>query len=334
MQLRQIYKPIENDLAEVRQEIKRLLKMDDSFMWRLMEDIFDSSGKLLRSALALFSFSAGRGVGRNKGEIIKAASVIELIHTATLIHDDLIDGTTLRRHKQAFHTKWGDKISVLFGDYLFSRSFTTLCELGHPEIDSALANTLSLICEGELKQISRAYDWDLSEEEYLSIIEMKTASLFWFSCFCGGNLGEVGSEIEALTNYGVYFGIVFQMVDDCLDYVGREEEVGKSLGSDLRKGKVTLPLIYLLASVPERLRKEVIKFVSSEQQNVSIPIIKEMVSDHQIMHRCAKRVMEYLEKARIEAKRIKNRDVKKSLIDICDYISINPLKGFRGLGRR
>ena len=336
MELREIYKPIERDLARVKEEIGRQLRVEDSFMERVMEDIIDSPGKFLRPALALFAFSAGSDNRKNKDHIIKAGSVIELIHTATLIHDDVIDETTLRRHRRTLHTKWGDRISVLLGDYLFSRSFTVLCQLGYPEIVYALANAIGLICEGELKQISRAYDWDLSEEDYLSIIEKKTASLFSFSCLCGGHLGKVAAnEIKALVNYGLNFGIAFQMVDDCLDFVGDEKVMGKSLGSDLHKGKVTLPLIYLFSSTPEDVRKKIIKFISSRQQDVMIlMIIREMLRKYQVMYRCAKRIVEYMEKAKKEAKKIKNTNIRKSFIEICDFTLVKRLENPSGLNGR
>jgi len=332
MELKEIYKSIERDLVDVKEEMRRQLGEEDSFMQRVIEDIVGSSGKLLRPALALLAFSAGNDNRKNKDSTIKAASIIELIHTATLIHDDVIDGTTLRRHKTTLHTKWGDKISVLFGDYLFSRSFSVLCQLGSPEIVCALANTINLICEGELKQINRAYDWDLTEKDYLSIIQKKTASLFSFSCFCGGLLGKVAAnEIEALANYGLNFGIAFQMVDDCLDFIGDEKVMGKSLGSDLRKGKITLPLIYLLNSTSEKVRKKIIEFISSEEKDVITIVIKEMLQKHEVMHRCAKKVMEYMERAKKEIRKLKDGNAKKSFTHICDYTLVNPVETFTRL---
>ncbi len=332
MELKEIYQPIERDLVEVKEEIRRQLGEEDGLMKQVIEDIIESPGKLLRPTLALLAFSAGNNNRKDRNNIIKAASIIELIHTATLIHDDVIDETTLRRHRTNLHTKWGDKISVLFGDYLFSRSFTVLCQLGCPEIVCALANTINLICEGELKQINRAYDWDLTEEDYLSIIEKKTASLFSFSCFCGGHLGKVAAnEIEALVNFGLSFGIAFQMVDDCLDFVGDEKVMGKSLGSDLRKGKITLPLIYLLSSTSGEVRKKIIEFISSEQKEAAILIIKEMLQEHQVMHRCAKKIMQYMERAKKEMRKIKNVNTRKNLIHICDYTLLNPAETFSGV---
>jgi len=183
-----------------------------------------------------------------------------------------------------------------------------------------------------LKQINRAYDWDLTKEDYLSIIEKKTASLFSFSCFCGGRLGKVeANEIEALVNFGLNFGIAFQMVDDCLDFVGDEKVVGKSLGSDLRKGKITLPLIYLLSSTPQEVRKKIIEFISSEQKDVNVLIIKEMLQEYQVMHRCAKKIMQYMENAKKEAKKIKNVNARKSFIHICDYTLLDPAETFSGV---
>ncbi|MCJ7646779.1 polyprenyl synthetase family protein [bacterium] len=335
MELREIYKPIQKDLFEVKEEIRKQLAVEDDFMKRVVEDIVDSSGKLLRPALALLAFSTGNNNRKSREEIIKTASVIELVHTASLIHDDVIDETILRRHRTTLQARWGDKISVLFGDYLFCRSFAMLCQLGHSEIVSALANTISLICEGELKQISRAYGWDLSEEDYLSIIKKKTASLFSFSCLSGGHLGRVGAdEIKALVNYGLNFGIAFQMIDDCLDFIGDEKATGKSLGSDLRKGKVTLPLIYLLSSIPEEVRKEIVESISPEQNDAIILLIKQMLQEYQVMQRCVKRITQYMERAKKEAKKIENVRIRKSFINICDYSLVNPLESCNELNVR
>ncbi len=188
---------------------------------------------------------------------------------------------------------------------------------------------MNLICEGELKQINRAYDWGLSAEDYFSIIEKKTASLFSFSCFSGGCMGGAGAnEIEALVNYGINLGIAFQIVDDCLDFVGDEKVTGKSLGSDLRKGKVTLPLIYLLSSTPREVRKKIIEFISSERDDVVATTVKGMIKEYQIMYGCAGKIVEYIEKAKKEITRINNTGVRKSFTEICDYTLANSTETF------
>lgn len=327
MELREIYRPIDKDLLEVKGEIRRQLEVGDGLVKKVVEDIVDSSGKFLRPAFAVLAFSAGNDNGKNKSDMIKVATAIELVHTASLIHDDIIDETTIRRHRTTLHAKWGDRISVLFGDYLFSRSFAMLCGLQYPEIVSALANTIRLICEGELEQIERAYDWDLSEEDYLSIIKKKTASLFSFSCLSGGHLGKArADEIRSLVNYGLNFGMAFQMVDDCLDFVGDEKRMGKSSGLDLRKGKITLPLIYLLSTIPEKVRGEIVGLLSSAENGEVLPIIKEMLHEYQVIERCAKRITEYIDKAGKEAKKIQNIGIGKIFLKICNYALVGPLE--------
>ena len=320
MKLREIYQPIKRDLVKVEEEMKEQLRVEDGFMKRVMEDIIASPGKLLRPGLALLAFSAGNNNKENKEDIIKIASVIELIHTATLIQDDVIDETIFRRHRKALHKVWGDRISILFGDYLFSRSFTVLSQLGYPEIVNALASTINIICEGELKQISRAYDWDLSEEDYFLSIKQKTATLFSFSCFCGGHLGKVGAnEIKALVSYGLNFGIAFQIIDDCLDFIGDESIVGKSLGVDLRKGIVTLPLIHLLSLVPGNTRMRLIELISWERGDGVIASIREIIQKYQIMPWCLKRIREYMNRAKEAARRIKKMNIRRSFMNMCEY---------------
>ena len=145
-------------------------------------------------------------------------------------------------------------------------------------------------------------------------------------------MGKVeANEIEALVNFGLNFGIAFQMIDDCLDFVGDEKVLGKTLGSDLRRGKVTLPLIYLLSLTPQEVRKKVVEFISSEQKETSIIIIKEMLQEYQIMHRCAEKIMQYMERAKKEIKKIKNVNTRKNLIHICDYTLLNPAETFSGV---
>ena len=329
MELREIYEPIKGDLIRVKKEISEQLSTEDRVVKRVLQDVISSSGKLLRPALALLAFSAGKNRDKDKNGIIKVASLIELVHTATLIHDDVIDQTTFRRHRPTLQRKWGDKVSVLVGDYLLSRSFTMLSQLGYPEIISALADTMRLICEGELRQIGKACHWNLSEQDYLVIIRKKTASLFSFSCFSGGYVGNAGaSVIPSLVNYGLNFGIAFQIVDDCLDFVGDEKVVGKSLGSDLRNGKVTLPLIYLLSLAPEPAREKIIELLSCEQIGEEIHVIREMLQKYQVMHHCAKRIVRHVARAKEEAKEIDNKSVRESLTELCDYALVKPLESF------
>jgi len=329
MELREIYEPIKGDLIRVKKEISEQLSTEDKFIKRVLQDVTNSSGKLLRPALALLAFSTGKNSEKDKNGIIKVASLIELVHTATLIHDDVIDQTTFRRYKPTLHRKWGDKVSVLLGDYLLSRSFTMLSQLGYPGIISALADTMRLICEGELRQIERAYDWDLSEQDYLAIIKKKTASLFSFSSLSGGYLGNAEpSVIPSLANYGLNFGIAFQIVDDCLDLVADEKVVGKSLGSDLRKGKVTLPLIYLLSLAPAPTREKITELLSCERIGEGIPIIREMLQKYQVMQHCAKRIVRHMARAKKEAKEIDNKSIRRSLMELCDYALVKPLESF------
>lgn len=320
MELKEIYQPIEIYLSEVKEEIKKQLLVEDNFMKQVIEDIIASSGKFLRPALALFAFSTGNNNHKNKDDIIKIASGIELIHTATLIHDDVIDETVFRRNNTSLYVKWGNNVSVLFGDYLFSRSYTLLTHMNYPEIVKALSGTINSICDGELKQIGKSYAWDLSEEEYLTIVRQKCASLFSFSCFCGAHVGGAALHMmNALVNYGLNFGIAFQVIDDCLDFVGDEKLTGKSLTSDLRKGKITLPLICLRNSIPEDEWRKVIRFILSGTSNETICLIKGMFQKYQTIPCCVKTIMHHMGRAKEEAKGVEDMSIRRSLINMCDY---------------
>ena len=175
------------------------------------------------------------------------ASVVEFIHTATLVHDDIVDDSELRRGRQAVHSRWGNDVTVLLGDYLYIKSMALALTQDSLDIIRLLCDVTLRMIEGELFQLTKNGDVDLTEDEHFEIIRRKTAYLFGGCAEIGGMLGDVGAEErKALRDYGFNLGVAFQLVDDLLDLTGREEVLGKPIGSDLREGKLTLPFIHLL----------------------------------------------------------------------------------------
>ena len=212
-----------------------------------------AGGKRLRPALVLLAGGSDRTSARTA--LVEAAAAVELIHTATLIHDDIIDQSPLRRSQPTFHQRWGTERAVLMGDYLYATAFAMLARLNVPAVTQTMADVCQQLCRGELREVEARYRLDLREEEYLDIIRDKTASLIGGCCHIGAHLGGGSPETVArLTEFGVNFGLAFQIIDDCLDLTGDQQQMGKSVLSDLDKGALSLPIIYLaqMLDEPER----------------------------------------------------------------------------------
>ena len=216
-----------------------------------------SGGKRMRPAVLLM---AARLSGYAGDRAILYAAVVEFIHTATLVHDDIIDDADLRRGRLAVHSRWGNDITVLLGDYLYIKSMALALTHDTLEIVRLLCDVTLKMIEGELFQLTKNGDVDITEEEHFDIMRRKTAYLFGGCAQIGGLLGSVSKEREqALREYGFNLGIAFQLVDDLLDYTGDAETVGKPIGSDLREGKVTLPLIHLQRQEPDGIGSRIIR---------------------------------------------------------------------------
>ncbi len=243
--LHKIYAPIAAEMRRLDEFLAAEFTSREPFILQLLEHIATFGGKQIRPALLLL---VGKLTGGVTDDHVKIAAVIELIHTATLVHDDILDDAVLRRNVETLHRRWGERAGVLLGDYLYSRAFALSTEV--PGMAAILSNTTHTICEGELLQIGNRWRPDIGESLYLDIIRKKTAILHSTACYLGARLSGAGGELSGrLREYGLDLGMAFQIIDDCLDYSGDEAVVGKSLGTDLHQGKVTLPLIYLLQAL-------------------------------------------------------------------------------------
>jgi heptaprenyl diphosphate synthase len=207
-----------------------------------MEQILDAGGKRLRPALVFLS--AGLGPASRIDDVHRAAMAIEFIHNATLIHDDLIDGAPTRRGLRTIHETLGPNPAIIIGDYYFAKGANLMSQIGSPEIDAVLSQTVMTICFGEMLQLTSQRRYDQSLDEYYAKIERKTAVLLAASTFCGAVLGGLEErQVEAIRRFGRLLGMSFQIADDVLDYLATEQEVGKPVGNDLKQGTVTLPLM-------------------------------------------------------------------------------------------
>ncbi len=242
--LAQMFAPIREDLREVEREFTRHVQSQVAVIPAIGNYIQDGGGKRIRPAVLLM---AARMAGYTGERAVLYASVIEFIHTATLVHDDIIDESELRRGRDAVHTRWGNHVTVLFGDFLYLKSMSLALTQDSLEIIRLLCDVTLRIVEGEIYQLTKNGVVDLSEEEHFDIVRRKTALLFAGSAKIGGMLGPITREQqEALWDYGVNIGMAFQIVDDLLDFTGDEVALGKPVGGDLPEGKMTLPLIHLL----------------------------------------------------------------------------------------
>jgi octaprenyl-diphosphate synthase len=235
---------LNDDLVLVEKQFKRDLESDVYMIRKVGEYVFASGGKRIRPMLLLLS---ARLAGYDGDKNIGLASVVEFIHTATLLHDDVVDSAVLRRGQESANAVWGNEASVLVGDFLFAKSFSIMVRVGNLEILQTLSDATTQMAEGEVLQLISTCDLDLDEAQYLNVIRDKTAVLISAACSVGAVLGGLeGAEKEALSNYGMTIGIAFQLMDDALDYIADEAEFGKAKGHDLEEGKMTLPLIHVL----------------------------------------------------------------------------------------
>ncbi len=245
MDLSKIRQPVAEDAKAVDALILRRLQSDVVLINQIGHYIINSGGKRLRPLSVLLS---ARACGYTGSRHIDLAAVIEFIHTATLLHDDVVDASELRRNRETANLVWGNDASVLVGDFLYSRAFEMMVEVGSMRVMDILAHATNRIAEGEVLQLLNERDPDTDEARYMEVITRKTATLFEAGVRLGAVLADSSAEVEeAARQYGLYLGIAFQLVDDALDYRLDNAELGKNVGDDLEEGKPTLPIIRAMA---------------------------------------------------------------------------------------
>ena len=238
--------PIAEDMQRVDALIRQRLDSDVPLVRQVAEYMVASGGKRLRPALLLLSAAAAGYKGRAHTEL---ATVVEFIHTATLLHDDVVDASQLRRGRETANAAFGNAASVLVGDFLYSRAFQMMVSVDNMRVMQVLADATNTIAEGEVLQLMNCHDPEVGEERYLAVIRRKTAKLFEAAARLGGVLAGAPRALEeGLARYGMHVGTAFQLIDDVLDYSGDADAIGKSLGDDLAEGKPTLPLIRVMAT--------------------------------------------------------------------------------------
>jgi octaprenyl-diphosphate synthase len=318
--LKSIYEPIQHEIDRVEDLLRRETSHENPFVNQLVLHSSKFQGKRVRPALLLH---AAHLLGDVTDVHVSLAAVVELLHSATLVHDDVLDEALLRRQVKTLNNVWGNEASILFGDYLFAKAYTLAAKLHHREANLILARTVEEMCVGELWQISTKFNFDLDEEQYLKVIGSKTGALFATAC----RLGSVGNgaeprQVEALASYGSGFGVAFQIVDDCLDLVGDEREMGKSLGTDLEKGKLTLPLIKLLRDAAPRERRDLQDLLASrngEAEGRKERIVG-LIREREILPFCMRRAAEFVEEAKAGLRLFRDSVFVDNLAGLADFV--------------
>ena len=319
LDLGHIFEPIRADLEQVDLEFGRHVQSQVGLIPTIGKYIQTSGGKRMRPAVLLM---AARLSGYTGDRSVLYAAVVEFIHTATLVHDDIIDDSDLRRGRQAVHSRWGNDITVLLGDYLYIKSMALALTHDTLDIVRLLCDVTLRMIEGELYQLTKNGDADITEDEHFDIIRRKTAYLFGGCAEIGGKLGKLGAEREeALREYGFNLGIAFQLVDDLLDVTGDAEALGKPVGGDLREGKMTLPLIHLLRQNDEvggRIVRDIInsKTVAPGQWEELQLTLKE----HRSIDYAYRRATDYAERARKPLYVFPPSPEREALLALPEYI--------------
>ena len=278
--------------------------------------VLESSGKRVRPGITLL---AGKFFQYDIDTLVPMATSIELFHNATLVHDDAVDNAMLRRGKTAVNSLWGDGVAVLLGDYLFSLAADLVSSIGNFRVMSMFAKTLTEISGGQLRETFSAYGWSQNRESYYEQIYSKTASLFAAATGTGAVLSDAPEEaVAALTSYGKNLGMAFQVIDDILDFIGDEGELGKPVGSDLLQGTLTLPVILLMEQRPQDNIQQGLAEKPGDQEEVSRVI--EMVRNSSILEECYRIAGGFSSQACRDLEALPENASRRSLIDLADYV--------------
>lgn len=315
--LKTLIKPVEPDLKVFDKRLAEILKGDTPLISSIAQHLMRAHGKRMRPALMFLSSRAGELFTEHT---INASLAIELIHTATLLHDDVVDNSDMRRGIETVNYKWTNLVSVLMGDYLFAKAFRLMVAAESIELVSAISRATERVSVGELRQVEETSNYDLSEEEYIKIIADKTASLFSVSCEAGPILaGQNGKIRNQFAYFGEKVGVAFQIADDLLDYVGDAKITGKEPGNDVINGKMTLPLIYTLRNGGRRKSREILRILGNGIDKGGFEKILKYVSEAGGIDYASRRAAEIAHEGLQEVKGLGRSAYYKSLLGMVEY---------------
>lgn len=305
------------DLEKVEIAIRAQVRDFDSAVEPYIAYICNTSGKRIRPALAIL---VGGAVGEVSEDHRKIGVILELIHMATLVHDDIIDGASARRSMPTANAKWGNALAVLLGDALFSHALTLATDFNSIAICRKVGQAAREVCQGEIIQTQRRFDLTLSKKDYFQVIEMKTGALFAAATGLAAAVSGLDAEDEkTLAAYGMKLGTAYQIYDDCLDLVGSEEVVGKTLRTDLAKGKLTLPILNLLEASSEEQRSKLNRRILS-QEEFDLPVLTGIAEYEGALERAVDTALELLEGCRSDLGVLRDSEYKDALLQITYFL--------------
>jgi octaprenyl-diphosphate synthase len=307
---------IASDMEAVNRVIRQRLHSEVSLVNQIAEYIISAGGKRIRPVLVLLLANAYSYRGTAHHEL---AAVVEFIHTATLLHDDVVDESSMRRGRQTANAMFGNAASVLVGDFLYSRAFQMMVGLDNMRVMRILSDATNVIAEGEVLQLLNMHDPDVSQESYLKVIRSKTAKLFEAAAELGALVGGANdAQIEAAGEYGRSLGTAFQLIDDVLDYAGDAAEIGKNVGDDLREGKPTLPLIYLMEhGTPEQ--RELVRTCIEQGDEQHFDAVLAAVTSSGALEFTRREAIVAAERAAAAIADLPESEYKQSLLQLCSF---------------
>ena len=313
-----IYQPIREDLIRMEERLRSLSNVGTSYLPELLDYVFQTGGKRVRPAITLL---ASRFHPHDHDFPIIMASAVELLHIATLIHDDTVDNSPLRRGKATVSGLWGKNVAVLLGDYVFAASATFVCDTNNVRVIRRFSETIMDLSSGELLEYFSNKNWKQSQEEYNDRIYRKTASLFRTAAETGAILSGAPEEtVQALQSYGYNIGMAFQIVDDILDVQGNAEEIGKPVGNDLLQGVLTLPGIMLMEKYPTENPIEELFQLGDQGSGDTLKKALEMIQSSGIIEGCYAVVRDYCHKASKAIGSHPDNPARRSLIELSSFV--------------
>ncbi len=310
---------LKKELLDVEEILNQNLHSSIKIIPELSSYILEAGGKRFRPILTLLSSKACGGKNIEKAKI--AAAVVEYIHTATLLHDDVVDESDTRRGKKAANRIWGNQAAILVGDFLFARSFFMMTKNLPPEALNIMSEACVSLAEGEIYQLIKAYDIKTTEEDYYKIIFGKTAALIKAACEVGAVIENRNEKREALKTYGKEIGYAFQISDDILDISGNPQSTGKPVGNDFREGKVTLPLIFALQKATKEEKRKIRELLLKEDfEDKDFQMVKELIYKYKGIEAAKERIKEHGEKAKSALSVMPESREKEFLMELADFL--------------
>ncbi len=315
-EIKDVFKFTDAGMTEVNNHLRKQLNSDVILINQIAEYIISNGGKRLRPMLMLL---ISKALNYSGDQSVNLAAVIELIHTATLLHDDVVDESEMRRGEKTSHEIWGNSASVLVGDFLYSKSFQMMVKADNMRVMSILSDATNKISEGEVQQLLNVGNVDISENAYFEIIANKTAKLFEAACQLAAVIAEQSIDLQNdLADFGMFLGTAFQIADDVLDYIADDEALGKNLGDDFSEGKLTLPLIYLLKHGTDEQKSSIINAIKNPS-STDFLAIKSMVEKSNAIDYTLQQAKDQAQAAKEKLNQLNDSDAKAALLFLCDY---------------